>query len=256
MATPSLFDLTGHVAVVTGGNRGIGLGMARGLARAGADVAIWSRSEGQNEIAAGELAELGVRALPVACDIGSEASIEAACAATVKALGRIDSCFANAGFGDYYSPLKASLERWRRVLDVNLDGSFLTLREVAKHMVERGGGGKLVTISSITERFGAAKQPGYAASKAALGALTRSLAIELARHDIQVNNLQPGWIETDATQPMRDNDKLRETVVHRTPARRWGTTADFEGIAVYFASRASDFPTGDTLCIDGGYSIF
>ena len=141
MATPSLFDLNGHVAVVTGGNRGIGFGMARGLARAGADVAIWSRSVEQNEIATEELGKLGVRALPVSCDIGSEESIEAACATTVKALGRIDSCFANAGFGDYYNPLKASLERWRRVLDINLDGSFLTLREVAKHMVERGGGG-------------------------------------------------------------------------------------------------------------------
>ena len=118
-------------------------------------------------------------------------------------------------------------------------------------MKERGGGGKLVTVSSITERFGAAKMPGYAAAKAALGGIVRSLAIELARYDIQVNNLQPGWIETDATQPMRDNEKLSETVVHRTPARRWGKTADFEGIAVYFASRASDFHTGDTVCIRG-----
>jgi NAD(P)-dependent dehydrogenase (short-subunit alcohol dehydrogenase family) len=252
----ALFDLTGHVAVVTGANKGIGLGMAKGLARAGADVAIWSRSQDQNQAAAGELEKLGVRALPVACDIANEPSVQEACAATIEALGRIDSCFANAGFGDYYNPLKASLERWRRVLDVNLDGTFLTLREVAKHMVERGGGGKLVTISSITERFGAARQPGYAASKAALGALVRSLAIELARHDIQVNNLQPGWIDTDATEPMRDNELLSKTVVKRTPARRWGDPADFEGIAVYLASDASRFHTGDTICVDGGYSIF
>lgn len=256
MGAGSLFDLTGHVAVVTGANKGIGLGMARGLARAGADIAIWSRSQDQNEAAAAELEKLGVRALPVACDIGVESSIQQACAATLAALGRIDSCFANAGFGDYYDPLKASFERWRKVLDVNLDGTFLTLREVAKHMVERGDGGKLVTISSITERFGAAKQPGYAASKAALGALVRSLAIELARHDIQVNNLQPGWIETDATGPMRDNEVLSKTVLKRTPARRWGDPADFEGIAVYLASKASRFHTGDTICIDGGYSIF
>jgi len=252
----ALFDLDGHVAVVTGGSKGIGLGMARGLARAGANVALWSRGQEQNQAAAAELEQLGVRALPVVCDIGSEASIQEACATTLGALGRIDSCFANAGFGDYYDPMKVSLERWRKVLDVNLDGTFVTLREVARHMVERGGGGKLVTISSITERFGAAKQPGYAASKAALGALARSLAIELARHDIQVNNLQPGWIETDATEPMRDNELLSKTVVKRTPARRWGDPSDFEGIAVYLASAASRFHTGDTICVDGGYSIF
>ncbi len=256
MAERGLFDLTGHVAVVTGGSKGIGFGMARGLARAGADIAIWSRTQAQNESAAGELEKLGVRALPVACDVGDERAIQDAVAKTVESLGRIDSCFANAGFGDWYDPLKASLERWRKVLDVNLDGTFVTLREVSKHMVERGGGGKLVTISSICERFGAAKQPGYAASKAALGGLVRSFAIELARHDIQVNNLQPGWIETEATEPMRDNELLSTTVVKRTPARRWGEIEDFEGIAVYLASPASRFHTGDTICVDGGYSIF
>lgn len=256
MGANALFDLDGHVAVVTGGSKGIGFGMARGLARAGANVALWSRGQEQNQAAAAELEQLGVRALPVVCDIASEASILEACATTIEALGRIDSCFANAGFGDFYNPMKVSLERWRKVLDVNLDGTFVTLREVARHMVERGGGGKLVTISSITERFGAAKQPGYAASKAALGALVRSLAIELARHDIQVNNLQPGWIETDATEPMRDNELLSKTVVKRTPARRWGDPSDFEGIAVYLASATSRFHTGDTICVDGGYSIF
>jgi len=252
----SLFDLSGRVAVVTGGSKGIGFGMARGLARAGSDVAIWSRNREQGEAAAAELEKLGVRALAVSCDVADEASIRQACASTLEALGRIDSCFANAGLGDLYDPLKASLKRWRRVLDVNLDGTFVTLQEVSKHMVERGGGGKLVTISSITERFGAAKQASYAASKAALGGLVRSLAIELARHDIQVNNLQPGWIETDATVPMRDNELLSRTVVKRTPARRWGDPSDFEGIAVYLASDASRFHTGDTICVDGGYSIF
>ena len=256
MGANSIFDLSGRVAVVTGGSKGIGLGMARGLARAGSDVAIWSRNRDQGLTAAAELEELGVRARACSCDVGSEASIKDACAATLEELGRIDSCFANAGLGDFYNPLKASLERWRRVLDVNLDGTFVTFREVSKHMVERGGGGKLVTISSITERFGAAKQASYAASKAALGGLVRSLAIELARHDIQVNNLQPGWIDTDATGPMRDNELLSKTVVKRTPARRWGDPSDFEGIAVYLASDASRFHTGDTLCVDGGYSIF
>jgi len=253
---PSPFDLTGHVGVVTGGNKGIGLGIARALARAGADVALWARNETDNERAAEELRLLGGRVCAVGCDVADEGALADACAATLSELGRIDSCFANAGYGDAYSAVKVSRERWRSLMDVNVDGVFLTLREVARHMIERGGGGKLVTISSITERFGAAKMPGYAASKAALGGLTRSLAIEWARHDIQVNNLQPGWIVTDATAGMRENDKLSETIVHRTPARRWGTVEDFEGIAVYLASPASNFHTGDTICVDGGYSIF
>jgi len=250
------FDLAGHVAVVTGGSKGIGFGMARGLAKAGANIAIWSRNQDQNRAAARELEKHGVRALPISCDVSSQDAIQEACAATVAELGRIDSCFANAGGGDFYDPLKVSLERWRRVLELNLDGTFLTLQEVSRHMVERGGGGKLVTISSITERFGAANQPNYAASKAALGALARSFAIALARYDIQVNNLQPGWIDTEATGPMRDNELLSTTVMKRTPARRWGDPSDFEGIAVYLASDASRFHTGDTICVDGGYSIF
>ena len=251
-----LFDLSGKVAVVTGGSKGIGFGMARGLAKAGADVAVWARNLEQCEKAAEELKAHGVRTLAVSCDVSSEDSIVAATAETIDKLGRIDSCFANAGGGDFHDPLKVDLKRWRKVVDLNLDGTFVTLQEVAKHMVERGGGGKLVTISSICERFGAENQSNYAASKAALGGLVRSLAIAYARHDIQVNNLQPGWIETEATQPMRDFEKLNVTVVKRTPARRWGSIEDFEGIAVYFASDASRFHTGDTLCIDGGYSIF
>jgi NAD(P)-dependent dehydrogenase (short-subunit alcohol dehydrogenase family) len=254
--TNDLFDMSGRVGVITGGNKGIGLGIARALAGAGADIAIWARNQDDNETAAEGLRGLGVRALPIACDVADEKSIETACALTLEEFGRIDACFANAGFGDAYNPLTVSRERWEEVLRVNLDGSFLTLQVVARHMVERGGGGKLITISSITERFGAAKMPGYAASKAALGGLVRSLAIEFARHDIQVNNLQPGWIETDATAGMLANDTLRETVIQRTPARRWGQARDIEGIALYLASRASDFHTGDTLCIDGGYSIF
>jgi NAD(P)-dependent dehydrogenase (short-subunit alcohol dehydrogenase family) len=251
----SPFDLSGRVAVVTGGSRGIGKGMAIGMARAGADVALWARDPEQAEASAAEIRALGVRAIGIACDVASEEDVQNACAETLSKLGRIDACFANAGGGDAYDPLKVSLERWRRLLAVNLDGAFLTLREVAKHMVERGGGGKLVTISSITEIFGTPKQAGYAASKGALGGLVRSLAIELARHDIQVNSIQPGWIETDATAPMRDHEKLQATVLRRTPARRWGKPIDLAGIAVYLASDASNYHTGDTIRVDGGYSI-
>jgi NAD(P)-dependent dehydrogenase (short-subunit alcohol dehydrogenase family) len=251
-----LFDLRGRVAVVTGGNRGIGFGLARGLARAGAAVALWARDEAQSEVARAELAALGGQVLALRCDVSKEEEVVAAAAETARRLGRIDACFANAGFGASASPLRLSLAKWRELLATNLDGAFVTLREAARHMVERGGGGKLVAVSSITEIFGAPKQPHYAAGKAALGALVRSLAVELARHDIQVNAILPGWIETEATAPAQAYAELNDAILHRTPARRWGTPADLEGIAVYLASDASRFHTGDSIRIDGGYSVF
>ncbi len=250
------FNLTGKVAVVTGGNRGIGLGIARGLAKAGATLSLWSRDEARNAEAALEIESLGARVTTEVCDVGEEGDVRRATQATVEKLGRIDASFANAGFSRLHDPLEMTLESWRRLLSVNLDGAFVTMREAARHMVERGGGGKLIAISSITEIFGSPKQAHYAASKAALGALVRSLAVEFARHDIQVNAIQPGWIETDATAPVQNVERMNEVILKRTPARRWGTTADLEGIAVYLASDASSFHTGDSLRVDGGYSIF
>lgn len=250
------FDLTGRVVVVTGGNRGIGLGIARGLARAGASLALWSRDGARNEEAAKELQALGADAFGVRCDVSSESDIQAATAATLERFGRVDSGFANAGYGSTRNPLKLSLEAWRELLAVNLDGAFLTFRELARHMVERGGGGKLVAISSISETFGTPKQPHYAAGKAALGALVRSFAVEFARHDIQVNSIQPGWITTEATAPAQEYEALNKVILGRTPAGRWGDPEDLAGIAVYLASDASRFHTGDSLRVDGGYSIF
>lgn len=250
------FDLTGKVAVVTGGNRGIGLGIARGLAKAGATLSLWSRNEARNDTARQEIEALGARVETRACDVSREQDVERCTRATVEALGRIDVCFANAGYGAAQNPLQMSLADWRKLLAVNLDGAFVTLREAARHMKERGGGGKLVAISSITEIFGSPKQPHYAAGKAALGALVRSLAVELARYDVQVNAIQPGWIVTEATAPAQDYAPLNDVILRRTPARRWGTTEDLEGIAVYLASDASRFHTGDSLRVDGGYSIF
>ena len=251
-----LFDLSGRVAVVTGGNRGIGLGISRGLARAGARLLLWARDAERSREAVAELEALGAEAAALACDVSREADVERALAQSLERFGRVDVCFANAGFGSGANPLKLSLEQWRALLAVNLDGAFLTLRAVARHMVERGGGGKLVAISSISEIFGSPKQPHYAASKAALGALVRSLAVELGRHDIQVNAILPGWITTDATAPALAHEPLNRAVLHRTPARRWGTPEDLEGIAVYLASDASRFHTGDSIRVDGGYSVF
>lgn len=251
-----MFDLKQRVAVVTGGNGGIGLGIARGLAKAGASVALWARNEDKNRAAAEELERLGVGVLALPCDVSREEDVDAATAATVEHFGRIDVCFANAGFGSPADPLELSLEEWRRIQATNLDGSFLTLRGVARHMVERGGGGKLIAISSISSFFGTPLQPHYAASKGGLEALVRSLAVRFARHDIQVNAIEPGWIVTDATLPAVNYERLSDAVMRRTPARRWGQPEDLEGIAVYFASDASRYHTGDTVRVDGGYGVF
>jgi len=251
-----LFDLTGKVAVITGGNRGIGLGMARGLAKAGATLSIWSRDEARNAEAARELEALGARVQTQRCDVADEGEVRRCTQATVAGLGRIDVCIANAGHGAAGDPLEMSLDDWRRLLAVNFDGAFLTMREAARHMKARGGGGKLVAIGSISEIFGAPKQIHYAAGKAGLSGLVRSLAVELARYRIQVNCVLPGWIATEATEPAQGFAPLNEAVLKRTPARRWGTTEDLEGIAVYLASSASDFHTGDSIRIDGGYSVF
>ena len=251
-----MFDLSGRVAVVTGGNGGIGLGIARGLASAGAAIAVWARDAAKNEAAVKELEALGVRALALPCDVSDERQVADALERTVAALGRIDVGVANAGGSALTEFLETSLEDWRKLTRVDLDGVFLTVRELARHRVARGGGGKLIAISSIGEIFGMPRQEAYAASKGGLGALVRSLAVELARHDIQVNAVQPGWIVTDATKPLLEWKRFNDTIVHRTPARRWGTPDDVAGACVYLASAAARFHTGDTLRVDGGYSVF
>jgi len=255
-STPSLFDLTGKIAVVTGGNRGIGLGMARGLARAGASLSVWSRDEARNAAAAKELETFGGEVQTVRCDVSAEADVIAATEATIQRFGRIDAAFANAGYGWPTDALRLPLEEWHNLLQVNLDGVFLTFREIGRHMSQRAGGGKLVAISSISAIYGTPLQPHYAASKGGVEALARAYAVRLARHDVQVNVVQPGWIVTDATAPAVAVEKISDAVVQRTPARRWGNPEDLEGVAVYLASDASRFHSGDTLRVDGGFSIF
>ena len=254
--TKSLFDLSGKVAVVTGGNRGIGLGMARGLARAGAAISLWARDEARNEVAAKELGTLGVEVHTVSCDVSSERAVEEATQATLDRFGRVDIGIANAGVGASVDSLKLKLDEWHRILGINLDGVFLTLRELGKHMAGREGGGKLIAISSISAQHGTPLQPHYAASKGGLESMVRSFAVRLAKYDIQVNAVEPGWIVTNATAEGFEIPKLRDAIVRRTPARRFGQPEDMEGIAIYLASDASRFHTGDTLRIDGGYAIF
>lgn len=251
-----MFDLKGHVAVVTGGNGGIGLAIATGLAKAGARVAVWGRNTEKNEAAVEQLRALGAEAEAFECDVAAEDEIVAAMRTTLDRFGRVDSCFANAGTGRAKAFLEMTTEDWDAVMRVNLVGAFLTMREALKHMVERGGGGKIVGIASVGSIHGMPRQASYSASKAGLCALIRSLAVEFARYDIQANAILPGWIDTDMTSAMQKWEKLNQTVVQRTPMRRWGKPDDFEGIAVYLASAASRFHTGDVIRIDGGYAVF
>ena len=253
---PNPFDLSGKVAVVTGGNRGIGLGLARGLAQAGAHLSLWARDAASSAAAAESLAETGVEIQTLQCDVSSPEAVESATEETLNRFGRIDAGFANAGFGEAVNPLKLELDDFHRILATNLDGVFLCFKSWGRHMSEREGGGKLVAISSISAIFGTPLQPHYAASKGGVEALVRSYATSLARYDVQVNAVEPGWIVTDATAPATENERFRDTVTRRIPARRWGEPDDLAGAAVYLASSASRYHTGDTLRIDGGYTIF
>ncbi len=251
-----MIDLSGRTVVVTGGNRGIGLGLARGVARAGARVALWARDEARTVEAVEALAGLGAEAAGFVCDVSREEDVARALASSVERFGPIHAGFANAGFATTVDPLEMSLAQWREVLAVNLDGVFLTLRDLARHMVEVGTPGKLVAVSSMVEHFGSPNQPHYAASKGGVGALVRSLAVRLGRHGIQVNALEPGWIRTEATQAGQENQRFSDAIVRRTPLRRWGEVRDLEGIAAYLASDEAAFHTGDSIRVDGGYTVF
>ena len=256
------FDLSGKVAIVTGGNGGIGLGMAEGLAEAGCGVQIWGRNAAKNERALARVRAKGGRAEALQCDVSDPASVETAMARTLDTFGRVDGCFANAGVGGggRRSFIERPLEEWRQLLATNLDGAFFTLQAAARHMVERAGHGdafgRLVVTSSIASVFGTARNEHYAASKAALNALTRALAVELARHGITANAILPGWIKSEMTEGLMSNDKFVGAVMPRIPMRRFGEPADFGGIAVYLMSGASSYHTGDLFLIDGGYALF
>lgn len=250
------FDLSGKAALVTGGNAGIGLGMASALAQAGADVCIWGTNADKNEAARETLARHGTRVVARVCDVGDEAAVDAAFAATLAALGRVDACFANAGIGGAAPFVDMTSEEWHRVLRVNLDGVFFTFRAAARHMVERGGGGSLVATSSLAAVEGQARGEHYAATKGAVIAMIRALAVEHARYGIRANAILPGWIETAMTDALFTWPPMQQKVFPRIPVRRWGQPADFGGLAVYLTSDASSYHTGDTLVVDGGYSIF
>jgi len=252
-----LFDLTGTVSLVTGGNSGIGLGMARGLAAHGADIAIWGTNPDKNARAREELSALGTRVVDFICDVGDQEQVEKTFAATVDTLGRVDSCFVNAGVGGAApSFLEMTTEEWRRVMRVNLDGAFFTSQVATRHMVQSGRGGSLVFMSSGSAFFGQQKGQHYGATKAGLIAMSNAIAVEHARYGVRSNSIIAGWIESDMTRPLLEWDKFQERVLPRVPLRRWGTGDDFAGLAVYLASDASRYHTADVITVDGGYYSF
>jgi 2-deoxy-D-gluconate 3-dehydrogenase len=251
----TLFDLKGRVAVVTGGNGGIGLGMAQGLARAGAAVVIAARNDEKSRQAVAGLAAEGATAAALTVDVTEEAAVRAAVQDVVDRFGRLDVLVNNAGTNIRKPAHLLTLAEWRRVLDTNLTSAFL-MSHAAHPVMCRGGGGKIINIGSMMSIFGAAFAPAYAASKGGIVQLTRSCAAAWAPDNIQVNAVLPGWIDTELTRGARAQvPGLHERVLARTPAGRWGEPADLAGIAVFLASAASDFVTGTAIPVDGGYAI-
>jgi 2-deoxy-D-gluconate 3-dehydrogenase len=251
----NLFDLTGKVALVTGGNGGIGLGMARGLAQAGATVAIAARNRGKAEAALAKLRGLGAKAAFIALDVLDEASCRGAIGTAVGEFGRLDILVNNSGTTVRKPPEALTAEEWRLVIETNLTGAFFCAQAAYPEMV-RAGGGKIINIGSMMSLFGAPYAAPYAASKGGIVQMTRALATSWAKDNIQVNAVLPGWIDTDLTRGARAQvPGLHERVLARTPASRWGLPDDFAGIAVFLAAPASDFVTGAAIPVDGGYSI-
>jgi len=250
-----VFELKGRVAIVTGGNGGIGLGMARGLAGAGASVVVVGRNAAKSDAAVRELGKLGAEAMAVSADVSEEAAVNRLVSAARERFGRIDILINNAGTNIRKALHEYSLDEWHRVMNTNLTSAFLCSKAVYPVM-KAAGGGKVINIGSMMSIFGASFSPAYGASKGGIVQLTKSAAIAWAPDNIQVNAVLPGWIDTELTQgARREVPWLHESVLKRTPARRWGTIEDMAGVAVFLASSASDFVTGTFIPVDGGYSI-
>jgi 2-dehydro-3-deoxy-D-gluconate 5-dehydrogenase len=249
------FDLKGRVAVITGGNGGIGLGMGRGLAEAGAAVVVAARNKEKSGRAVTELRGLGAEAEAVEVDVADEGSIDALVKATLARFGRLDVLVNNAGMNIRKPVESLKLDEWHQVLDVNLTSAFLASR-ACYPIMKKQGRGKIINIGSMMSIFGASFAPAYAASKGGMVQLTKAMAAGWAVDNIQVNAVLPGWIDTELTQRARQQiEGLHESVLRRTPAKRWGTEQDMAGVAVFLASSASDFVTGAAITVDGGYSI-
>ena len=250
-----MFDLKGRVAIVTGGNGGIGLGMARGLAAAGARVVVAGRDQKKSKSAVEDLTGRGADAFAVAVDVTDEAAVGRMVSSTLERWGRLDILVNNAGINIRKPVHELALDEWHRVLDTNLTSAFLCSK-AAYPAFRKAGGGKIINIGSMMSIFGASFAPVYSSSKGGIVQLTKSTAVAWARDNIQVNAVLPGWIDTDLTQnARREVAGLHDSVLRRTPAGRWGGIDDMSGVAVFLASPASDFVTGAVIPVDGGYSI-
>ena len=244
--------------LITGGNGGIGLGVGRACARAGADIVVWGRNGDKNATARAELRSLGVRAHALVVDASDEASVAAGFAESVEwAGGRVDSVFANAGVGGNGDRFpEVSLEERRRAMTTNLDGVFLLFRAAARHMIEHGEGGALVAVSSTSAIHGAAGNEAYGTAKTALLGLVRALAVNLARHRVRVNALLPGWTITELAEFGYANDTFREATIRRTPVRRWADPDEMGAAGLFLADPTATYHTGDDVVVDGGYTVY
>jgi 2-deoxy-D-gluconate 3-dehydrogenase len=253
--TNPMFDLTGRVAIVTGGNGGIGLAMARGLAEAGASLVIADLNRDNSQAAKTTLEVAGHPVLALVTDVTAPASVADMIAATLQQFGRIDILINNAGISIAAPPETMALADWQKVIDVNLTAPFLCAQAVYPAM-KAAGGGKIINIASVLATLGAGGAANYAASKGGILQLTRSLAAAWAADNIQCNAILPGWIDTELTQRAREHrPELHDRILSRTPANRWGRPQDLAGAAVFLASEASDFVNGAALTVDGGFSI-
>jgi NAD(P)-dependent dehydrogenase (short-subunit alcohol dehydrogenase family) len=249
-------ELRGLNVVVTGGNSGLGLGMAIGLAKAGANIAVWSRNTERNKAAVDQIAGHGVQAIAVDCDVADEDQVEAAMARTVAELGPLGALFANAGVAGRTKLVDTSMEEWQRIMRINVDGAFLTARAAARRFIEQDSGGSLVLVSSTAAVFGASGVGAYSPSKSAVVGLGRALAVELARYRVRCNILLPGWTRTALNENMQQNERFMAATIARTPVRRWATPDEFEKVAVFLADPAQTFHTGNEVVVDGGYCVF
>ncbi|MBT4494387.1 MAG: SDR family oxidoreductase [Gammaproteobacteria bacterium] len=256
-----MFDLSGRVALITGGNGGIGLGMAEGLASQGCEVSIWGTNEDKNAAAVETLEAYGPKVSAYKCNVADQAEVNRCFAETLATHGRVDGCFANAGIsarGEDFD--KMDEDEWHRIIDVNLNGVFYTFKCATAHMRERADNGdpfgRLVATASLAVISGQAKGEHYAATKGALVPMIKALAIEYARYGVTAHTLLPGWVETGMTEQSFAWDRFVENVMPRIPMRRWGQPEDFAAIACYIMSTATNWHTADTFLIDGGYATF
>ena len=255
------FDLTGRVVLVTGGNGGIGLGMAEGMVQAGAELCLWGTNPDKNARALEKLSAIGPKVTAQVCDVADESAVNTAFAKVLADHGRVDGCFANAGAGGRGTAFDdMTKDEWDHIIGVNQTGVFYTFRAAARHMRERAeqgdAFGRLVGTASLAAISGQARGEHYAAAKGGLVSMIKALAVEYARYNVTAHTLLPGWIETDMTQGAFSNPKFVENVSKRIPARRWGQPEDFAAIAIYIMSTASAYHTAETFLIDGGYFVF